>query len=173
MSYETRAYDNEAGDPVVVLVVTGTHDVSRLANLFAGGSPNSEQVGVGRQLLRQVRRHNGGRAALRLLRDHGGPDFTDDPSDPAAIDAAERRALADLHALARKADLIQQRAPSACACPPSSQKSCGWREGVGAVVDEIRRRATRTGRALAERERTEPAERDTSGCDAHAVARAR
>jgi hypothetical protein len=52
--------------------------VSRLANLLNGGSPNSEQVGVGRTLLRQVRRHNAGRAALRLLRDHGGPDFTTD-----------------------------------------------------------------------------------------------
>jgi hypothetical protein len=29
MSYETRAYDNTHGDPVIVLVATGTHDVSR------------------------------------------------------------------------------------------------------------------------------------------------
>src|SRR5690348_5314843 len=36
MAYESRAYDNEHGDPVVVLVVTGTHDVSRLVNLFNG-----------------------------------------------------------------------------------------------------------------------------------------
>jgi hypothetical protein len=151
MSYESRAYDNEHGDPVVVLVVTGTHDVSRLANLLNGGSPNSEQVGVGRTLLRQVRRHNAGRAALRLLRDHGGPDFTADPADPEAVDIAERRAAADLHALARAADLLQQRQPSGCACPTSSLKACGWNEGVGAVADEIRRRARRTVRAVAEK----------------------
>lgn len=34
MSCETRAYDNEHGDPVVVLVFTGTHDVSRLVDLL-------------------------------------------------------------------------------------------------------------------------------------------
>ncbi|QJY46681.1 hypothetical protein [Pseudonocardia broussonetiae] len=76
MSVETRAYDNEHGDPVVVLVATGTHDVSRLVNLLSGGSPNSEQRRLGATIVRQVRRHNAGRAALRLLRDHGGPDFT-------------------------------------------------------------------------------------------------
>lgn len=82
MSYETRAYDNEHGDPVVVLVATGTHDVSRLVNLFAHVKPFPlcEQVALGHRILRQVRRHNGGRAALRVLRDHGGPDFTDDHS---------------------------------------------------------------------------------------------
>lgn len=41
--YESRAYDvvNDDGfppDPVVVLVVTGTHDVSRLLNLLNGGT---------------------------------------------------------------------------------------------------------------------------------------
>lgn len=76
MSYETRAYDNAHGDPVVVLVVTGTHDVSRLVNMLNGARANSEQVGLGRRVLAQVRRHNAGRAALALLRDHGGPDFT-------------------------------------------------------------------------------------------------
>lgn len=80
MSYESRAYDNEHGDPVVVLVTTGTHDVSRLVNLLASGkpSPTCEQVALGRQVLGQVKRHNAGRVALRLLRDHGGPDFTDE-----------------------------------------------------------------------------------------------
>ena len=77
MSYETRAYDNSHGDPVVVLVASGTHDVSRLVHLLAGASPNCEQIGLGQQVLRQVKRHNAGRAALRLLRDHGGPDFTE------------------------------------------------------------------------------------------------
>lgn len=73
MSYETRTYDNEHGDPVVVLVATGTHDVSRLVNLLKSG--NCEQVDLGAHVLRQVRRHNGGRAALQLLAAHGGPDL--------------------------------------------------------------------------------------------------
>lgn len=73
MSYETRAYDNDHGDPVVVLVAEGTHDVSRLVNLLNSG--NCEQVSLGHAVLRQVRRHNGGRAALQLLAAHGGPDF--------------------------------------------------------------------------------------------------
>lgn len=81
--YESRAYDkpNTDGfppDPVVVLVVTGTHDVSRLIGLLAGGSPLIEHIDLGRQVLAQVRRHNAGREALRLLADHGGPDFTAD-----------------------------------------------------------------------------------------------
>lgn len=81
MSYESRAYDEPARDgfgpdPVVVLVVKGTHDVSRLVNLFAGASPNIEQLQVGKQIVAQVRRDSGGRAALRLLAAHGGTDFT-------------------------------------------------------------------------------------------------
>lgn len=81
MSYETRAYDNEHGDPVVVLVVTGTHDVSRLVNLFKSGMNLVEHMSVGDDMLRQVRRHNGGRAALKLLAAHGGPDFTTESGD--------------------------------------------------------------------------------------------
>lgn len=78
MSCETRAYDNEHGDPVVVMVVTGTHDVSRLINLLSGASPNVEHSRLGDAVLSQVKRHNAGRAALRLLADHGGPDFAED-----------------------------------------------------------------------------------------------
>jgi hypothetical protein len=73
MSYETRAYDNEHGDPVVVIVVTGTHDVSRIVHLLSRGLV--EQVSLSERLLRQVKRHNGGRAALELLAAHGGPNF--------------------------------------------------------------------------------------------------
>jgi len=81
VSYETRAYDkvNDDGfgpDPVVVLVVTGTHDVSRLVQLFNGGSVLTEQLQVGKRIREQVGRHNGGQAALRLLAKHGGPDFS-------------------------------------------------------------------------------------------------
>jgi len=84
MAYESRAYDNERGEPVVVLVTTGTHDVSRLINLFAGGVNVVEQMEVGAQVRRQVKRHNGGRDALRLLRQHGGPDFTGADAQPPA-----------------------------------------------------------------------------------------
>lgn len=78
MAYESRAYDNEHGDPVVVMVVTGTHDVSRLIHLFKTGLTRCEQIAVGDKMLQQVRRHNGGRAALQLLAAHGGPDFLHD-----------------------------------------------------------------------------------------------
>jgi DNA-binding CsgD family transcriptional regulator len=77
VSYDSRAYDEATDfgpDPVVVLVVRGTHDVSRLVNLFCRGTV--EQIQVGNQIVSQVRRDAGGRAALRLLAEHGGPDFT-------------------------------------------------------------------------------------------------
>ncbi|GAA4439657.1 hypothetical protein [Phytohabitans houttuyneae] len=80
MAYETRAYDNEHGDPVVVLVASGTHDVSRLVQLLTSG--NCEQVDLGDQVLQQVRRHNGGRAALQLLAAHGGPDLLFEVGQP-------------------------------------------------------------------------------------------
>lgn len=73
MSYETRAYDNEDGDPVIVVVATGTHDVSRLVQMLHSG--NCEQVRLAHHVRAQVRRHNGGRAALQLLAAHGGPDL--------------------------------------------------------------------------------------------------
>ncbi len=79
MSYESRAYDERTDfgpDPVVVLVVRGTHDVSRLINLLAGSPPVIEQLQLGDRVRAQVRRHSGGRAALELLKQHGGPDFT-------------------------------------------------------------------------------------------------
>jgi hypothetical protein len=76
MSYQTRAYDNEHGEPVAVLVVTGHHDVSRLISLLTGGPAVVEQLQTGRKLLSQIRRHNGGRGALALLARHGGADFT-------------------------------------------------------------------------------------------------
>ncbi|WP_027947185.1 hypothetical protein [Amycolatopsis taiwanensis] len=78
MSYETRAYDKNTGDqfgpdPVVVMAVTGTHDISRLLYLLSRGT--IEQIQLAEHITRQVARHNGGRAALKLLRDHGGPDL--------------------------------------------------------------------------------------------------
>lgn len=91
--YESRAYDKEYGDPVVVLVVTGTHDVSRLIQLFKGRGALVEQLLVGDTILRQVKRHNRGRDAVALLKAHGGPDFTDEqsPTDPAGLGAWLRK----------------------------------------------------------------------------------
>lgn len=84
MSYESRAYDkpNDGGfppDPVVVLVVEGTHDVSRLIGLLHSGQPLIEHMKVAKHILGQVRRGNAGRAALRLLAEHGGPDLLQAP----------------------------------------------------------------------------------------------
>lgn len=73
--YESRAYDDEYGQPVVVLVATGTHDVSRLVNTLMGRCPVVEQMQTGEKILRQVKNHNGGLEALKLLARHGGTDF--------------------------------------------------------------------------------------------------
>ena len=75
MGFESRAYDDGTGAPVVVLVVTGTHDVGRLVALLNGGPLLVEQMLAGDRIKRQVRRRAGGRAALELLRAHGGPDL--------------------------------------------------------------------------------------------------
>jgi hypothetical protein len=143
MSYESRTYDNPQGDPVIVLVVTGTHDVSRFVSLLADARrPNCEQLDLGHRLARQVRRHSRGRAALKLLRDHGGADFLTDPSDEGAVSIAERRAAADLHGLIREAERLQNTQPPRCACPPSSSlRDCGWRDGIGQLIEKIRTRA--------------------------------
>jgi hypothetical protein len=94
MSYETRAYDTPGyGEPVVVLVAKGTHDVSRLVDLLQRGT--CEQRDVGHRVLRQVRRHNGGQATLRLLRDHGGPDLTSDERTEEDLARLVRQAVSD------------------------------------------------------------------------------
>lgn len=81
--YESRAYDNEHGEPVVVLVATGHHDVSRLVHTLNGAPPVVEQIGVGHAVVRQLKRHGSGMAALRLLKQHGGADFTDEAGEAA------------------------------------------------------------------------------------------
>ena len=78
MSYESRVYHKPSDfgpDPVVVLVVEGTHDVSRFVAAMRGSSPTIEQLLAGGKLAGQLRRDQGGRAALDLLAAHGGPDF--------------------------------------------------------------------------------------------------
>jgi hypothetical protein len=112
MSYETRAYDNHHGNPVVVLVATGTHDVSRLVNLLAGSRMAlCEHGSVAHQIRRQVKRHNGGRAALKLLADHGGPDLLAVPDRELAAEvkrlAAEVERLRDVEKRMRElADVL-------------------------------------------------------------------
>lgn len=90
MSYETRAYDraNDDGfpsDPVVVLVATGIHDVSRFVNLLAGSRISLCEHGeLAHQIRRQVKENDGGRAALELLAAHGGPDLLAIPDNELA-----------------------------------------------------------------------------------------
>jgi hypothetical protein len=91
MAVETRVYDNEHGDPVVVMVTTGTFDVSRLVGLMEKG--RCEDGARAEAIIRGVRRHNGGRSALKVLRDHGGPDLLE-PVVPAEVDRARRIHLA-------------------------------------------------------------------------------
>lgn len=92
MAYLSRAYTDEHGEPVTVLVTTGTHDVGRLVSLLNGSYVLVEQMLAGERLRRQIRRHNGGRAALELLKAHGGTDFTGEIEQ----DALDGQALAAL-----------------------------------------------------------------------------
>jgi hypothetical protein len=48
---------------------------------------------------------------------------------------------AALEAAARSADAITNRRPGACACPPESQRECGYREGANAVAQLLHRLA--------------------------------
>lgn len=73
MAYDTQAYENHHGDPVVVMVVTGEHDVSRLVNLLSGGL--CEHMPIRDHIVRQLHRRARGRDALKLLKAHGGPDL--------------------------------------------------------------------------------------------------
>lgn len=91
MSYEFRTYDADNGDPVVVLVATGPHDVSRVVQALTHG--NCEQMSIGMKIVRSLKRHNKGRFALALLKAHGGTDFTD-PDDQALVLAiADRQGI--------------------------------------------------------------------------------
>jgi hypothetical protein len=87
VSYEIRTYDTESGDPVVVLVVKGTHDVSRIVQALTHG--NSEQADIGFRLVARLKRHAKGRMALALLKAHGGADFTD-PDDEQIVEGIRR-----------------------------------------------------------------------------------
>lgn len=88
MSYGIRSYDTPEGDPVVVMVVKGAHDVSRIVQALTHG--NCEQAKEGFRLVARLKRHNKGRMALALLKAHGGEDFTD-PDDDALVEGIRRR----------------------------------------------------------------------------------
>lgn len=102
MTYESRAYQKRYDDegfppePFVVIVAEGTHDVSRLVSLLNGAPINIEQLQLGKRVVQQVRQHDGGQAALRLLAEHGGPDFLN-PSLP-GLDESRLQVLRELAA---------------------------------------------------------------------------
>jgi hypothetical protein len=72
-----RTYENEHGEPVVVYVVTGSHDTSRFVHLLTRRG-NCEQGEHGQKIVAGLKRHNSGRAALALLAAHGGENFLDE-----------------------------------------------------------------------------------------------
>ena len=76
MSVDIRATKNTAGDPVLVHVVTGTHDISRHVSVHSGGFARCEDLQYVEVMRKALRRRSDGRAAMRLLAQHGGPDFT-------------------------------------------------------------------------------------------------
>ena len=116
MSYETRAYDNEHGNPVVILVATGTHDVSRLVNLLAGSRMAlCEHQDLSGRVRRQVNRRNGGREALKLLKAHGGPDLLEGPSRPSSEDEATIRVQIAKEARLLARDMQQEMSTEAAA----------------------------------------------------------
>lgn len=133
MSYESRAYDerhaDDTGTPVVVLVVKGTRDVSRLVGLFAGGPATIEQLQAGRRFRAQLNGHNFGRAAIELLAAHGGPDFT--PS--------RAEALIEEH-LAKVRESLRVAPPGHAYVNGANRCECG--EPLTTIADHIKHHAS-------------------------------
>jgi len=74
MTTSTYREDEDFGaEPRVTITVEGVHDVSRIVGLLQHG--NCEQIDLGSRVVRSLRRHSGGKAALDLLKRHGGPDL--------------------------------------------------------------------------------------------------
>ncbi|MFI9845131.1 hypothetical protein ACIHFD_49490 [Nonomuraea sp. NPDC051941] len=119
---KTRVYDTETGEPVVVLVAEGTHDVSCLVGLLNGGCSTSEHRDLAGHVNRQIRRNNGGRDALRLLAAHGGPDLLT-PADetPPMFDVRAR--VPELDASEKVAALQMAKAYAASALRAYAQLS--------------------------------------------------
>lgn len=84
-SSDTTGLGIEWADPTVVLVVQGTHDVSRIVQALAHG--NVEQADLARRISASLKRRPSGRSALELLRRHGGPDMLNTGPEPLTVDA--------------------------------------------------------------------------------------
>ncbi len=122
MSYGYTTKDTETEHdgavPTLTITVEGTHDISRMVNLLASG--NCEQGDLQRRIVRSLRRLEGGRAALDLLKRHGGPDFTAEPPSPPEFADRLRANIAEhkplLDRLARGGDcLVCAGTPGGCA----------------------------------------------------------
>jgi len=101
VSVKAHVYDDEHGNPVVITVTTGTFDVSRQVALLNSG--RCEDIGLARKITSDVRRHRGGRAALKTLRDHGGPDLLEEvPSEPDELRKSVHRAICDPGAFCKR-----------------------------------------------------------------------
>jgi broad specificity phosphatase PhoE len=106
--YEFRVYSKNSAvfdvepEPVVVLVATGEHDVSRLVNLFNGGQVLIEQLGIGKLIAQKASRTKEGRAALKLLEQHGGPDLLEKAISSEENSAKRQRAADRVSAFAEK-----------------------------------------------------------------------
>jgi hypothetical protein len=70
----TEAGDGWHSDPKIVLVVTGSHDCSRLIQALRHG--NSEQAYLGAHIAASMNRKPLGRRVTELLKSHGGEDLT-------------------------------------------------------------------------------------------------
>jgi hypothetical protein len=61
-------------DPKLTITVQGTHDVGLVVHLLASGLV--EHIIVAAEAVRKLRKTPGGVAALKVLAEHGGPDYT-------------------------------------------------------------------------------------------------
>lgn len=68
------ARDDWLHDPVVVIVASGSHDVSRLVQALRHGT--CEQAQLGAKVAESLGRDTVGRKALTLLKAHGGENLT-------------------------------------------------------------------------------------------------
>lgn len=66
--------DGLGPNPKITITVQGTHDVGRIVHLLSKGL--TEHVILAADLVRKMRQHPSGLAALKLLALHGGTDFT-------------------------------------------------------------------------------------------------
>ncbi|MEY9930418.1 hypothetical protein ABH926_005063 [Catenulispora sp. GP43] len=127
MTFETCAYDDATGRPVVVLVATGSYSVASLvAALRTGGT---EQVTLAGRLADQVKRHNTDRQAVRLLAAHAGFDLPTDETGYAWHTV--RRTLATNPATGWDSDVLEVTHPDQCRLLPAG--AVCWADHAGDV----------------------------------------